>query len=815
MSTLRIVFRRLWADSTFVAISCLTLAIGIGANLAIFTVVNAILLRPLPVPESERLVSVAHLAPGLPQLSDLPMSPALYVLYAQESQTLSGVALITDEQISFTGPENPQRVAAARVTASFFDVIQVPPRIGRTFRVEDERPDAPPVVVLTDGLWRDRFGEAADVVGRLVDIEGTRAEVIGVMPAGFGFPDPDTRLWLPLPLDPAEAPLGQFGARGMARIADGRTLDEVQAELTAITANLVELFPDDGAARVLANAGLVPRIRPAREVVVGDIETTLWMLLGAVGFLLLIACANVANLFLARAEARHREIAIRVALGESRSRLIWSTLRESVVLGLLGGLIAAPLAWVAVRLLVRFGPQDLPRLAEISVDATVAGFGLAFSLGAGVLFGLGPAWRAARIPTSASLGAGARGASATRDRHIARRGLVVAQIALALSLLVGSGLAARSFQRLAAVDPGFNPSDLVSLRLSLPERQYETGESRLNFHRALLASLSALPGAEAVAAVSHLPLGGSLSGQGHSLEDQPLPDAEIPPIFMMKNVSAGYFDTMGIELIEGRTFDALDGARDAHAVIVSRGLARTHWPNDRALGKGIRVGGRPETDEDWFRIVGVVDDVHQQSLHDPPPEIAYYPLAYQFGDTLRAPLAMSYVVRTDNTSAVAAPARAAVRALDPGLPISEVETLDTLVRRARAQRAFVMTLLLVASAFAVVLGAVGLYGVIAYVVAQRRREIAIRMALGAQLADIRRQILSEAGWLALTGTALGLGGAVVLTRRLQALLFETSPLDPVVLLTVPVLLATTCLVASWLPARRAAQVDPATALRGE
>ena len=815
MSTLRILFRRLSTDPSFFAISSLTLAIGIGASVAIFTVVNAILLRPLPVPESERLVVVAHVAPGLPQLSNLPMSPALYFLYAKESQTLGGVSLLTDEQISFTGPESPERMVAARVTASFFDVIRTPPQIGRDFRVEDERPDAPPVVLLSDGLWRDRFGGASDIVGRVVEIEGARAEVIGVMPAGFGFPDPDTRLWLPLQLDPAEAPLGQFGARGMARIADGRTLDEVQAELAAMAANLVELFPDDFAARVLVNAGLAPRVRPAREVLVGDIRTTLWMLLGAVGFLLLIACANVANLFLARAEARHRELAIRVALGESRSRLIGSTLSESVILGMVGGLIATPVAWAAVQLLVRFGPPDLPRLAEISIDATVVGFGLALSIAAGLLFGLLPAWRAARIPTSASLGAGARGGSAARDRHVARRGLVVAQIALALTLLVGSGLAARSFQRLAAVDPGFDPSDLISLRLSLPEQRYESGESRLNFHQELLSRLSALPGTVGVAAVSDLPLGGSLSGSGHSLEDQPLPDAQIPPIFMMKHVSASYFDTMGIQLIEGRMFDSLDGVRDAPVVIVSHGLARTHWPNESALGKGIRDGGRPDNDEDWFRIVGVVDDVHRQSLHDPPPDIAYYPLAYQFGDTLRAPLAMSYVVRADNTAAVAAPARAAVRALDPGLPVSDVETLDTLVRRARAQRAFVMTLLLVASAFAVVLGAVGLYGVISYVVAQRRREIAIRMAVGAQLADIRRQILSEAGWLALAGTALGLGAAVVLTRRLPALLFKTSPLDPGVFVTVSALLVTTCLVASWLPARRAAHVDPATALRGE
>lgn len=815
MSTLRNVFRRLSAEPLFTAVAALTLAIGIGGNLAVFTVVNTILLRPLPVPDSERLVILGHVAPGLPQLDNLPMSPALYFLYADDSRTLDGVSLVRDQQVNFTGPDNPQRVDAARVTASFFDVVRTPPQLGRTFQVEDERPDAPAVVLLTDGLWQDRFGRAPDVVGRLLEIDGTSTEVIGVMPPGFGFPDSDTRLWLAIRHDRSEAPLGQFGSMGVARIADGQTLDQVQAELAGMAVNLVELFPDQSAAPVLVNAGFAPNIRQAREVFVGDIRTTLWMLLGAMVFLLLIACANVANLFLARAEARHRELAIRVALGESRARMVGATLTESAALGVIGGAIAAPLAWLAVRLLVRYGPQDLPRLEEMTLDGTVIAFGLAVSVVAGLLFGLIPAWRAALIPPSASLSDGARGASSTRDRHLARRGLVVVQIALALTLLIGSGLAARSFQRLSEVNPGFDPSDLISVRLSLPERQYESGESRLNFHRQLLTDLSGLPGATGVAAVSDLPFGGSLSGSGHSLESHPLADGEVPPVFMMKNVSPGYFDTMGIELVEGRAFDSLDGERDAPVVIVSRGLARTHWPNESAIGKGIRQGGPPGEGEDWFRIVGVVDDVHQQSLHDPPPDTAYYPLANRFGDTLRVPAAMSFVVRANNTATIAAPAQAAVRALDPGLPVSAIDTLDALVRRASAQRAFVMTLLLVASAFALLLGAIGLYGVISYVIEQRAREIAIRIAVGAQLLDIRKLVLVEAGWMTVLGLALGIGTATALTRRLQNLLFETSPLDPLVFGCVALVLGLVSLLASWIPARRAARVEPAMALRAE
>ena len=815
MTGLRILLRRLLGNRGFAAVSVATLAVGIGANLAIFTVVNAVLLRPLPVPDSNRLVMLQHVAPGLSQLPSLPMSDALYFLYQDESRTLDGVAMYEDGLVSFTGPDNPARVPSARVTASFFDVVRTPPLLGRTFDPADEGTDAPPEIVLTHGLWQSRFGGAQDIVGRVVEIDGDSTEIIGVMPAGFTFPDPDTQLWQPIRPDREQAQLGNFSARGLGRIGDGQTLEQVQAELAGMATNLVDLFPDQGAAPVLANSDFTPNIKLAREEIVGDTQATLWILMGAVGFLLLIACANVANLFLVRAEARHRELAIRIALGESRAHVVGATLAESLALALVGGLAAVPLAFAATRLLVRFGPQELPRLNEISPDVNVLVFGLALSLVAGLLFGVLPALKAGLIPASASLNEGARGASATRERHFARRALVVAQIALALALLVGSGLAARSFQRLAAVDPGFDPTGVLSLRLALPERRYASDESRLQFHRQLLERLAALPGAETAAAVSHLPLGGSLNGSGHSIEGQTLERGDVPPVFMMKNVSAGYFDAMGVTLLEGREFERLDADRGASVVVVSEGLARAPWPGESALGKGLRPNAPPGEGEEWFRVVGVVEDVQQQSLHDPPPEIAYYPLAIPTGvGDIDVRLGMSFVVRSDGTE-LAGAARAAVRGLDPSLPISDVDTMETLMTRARAQRAFVMVLLLIASGFAVLLGAVGLYGVISYVVAQRRREIAIRMAVGAQIADIRRLVLTEAGWMALAGTALGLGAAAILTRRLQSLLFETSPLDPGVFAAVSALLAGICLIASWLPARRAARVEPVSALRAE
>ena len=815
LAQLRLFCRRAVANPGFTFISLATLAIGVGANVAIFAVVNAVLLRPLPLPDSERLVLLRHAAPGLAQLDELPMSDALYFLYAEESRTLESVAAYRDEQASFTGPENPQRVGATRVTASFFDVLRTPPRLGRSFTAEDDRPGAAPVVVLSDGLWTTRFGADPGTVGRVVDLDGESVEVVGVMPPGFAFSESEVDLWRPIGLDRENVQLGSFGIQGVARIADGATLGQVQAELDAMLSNLTDVFPDEGAAPIMASAGFRPLVDRAREAVVGDIEPTLWILLGAVGFLLLIACANVANLFLVRSEARHGETAIRAALGESRGRLAGSVLVESLTLGVAGGLLALPLALLAVRLLVRFGPRELPRLDEISIDAAVLVFGLAVSVVAGLLFGLLPALRAGAVAAAGHLPAGARGASVGRERKVARRGLVVVQIALALTLLVGSGLAVRSFQRLAAVDPGFDPVDVLAFGLALPARDYPSPEARLNFHRQMVDRLRVLPGVVDASATSIVPLSGEMSGSGHTIEGRPLADGEVPPIFMTKRVAPGYFDVLRIELIEGRVFDRLDGERDAPVVVVSRSLERTYWPGESALGKGVRLGGPPEGEgEEWSRIVGVVDDVHEIALHEDPPEMAYYPLPGVIGGE-GVPAMMRYLVRAPNAAALSGAAREAVRGLDPTLPIAGLETLETRVGRARGERAFVMVLLAVAAGLALLLGSVGLYGVVSYMVAQRRREIAIRMAVGAQVADVQRLVLTEAGVLAVVGAALGVGSAVVLTRRIQALLFETSPLDPVVFVAVSMLLIGVCLLASWLPARRAARLDPVTALRAE
>ncbi len=812
---MRLLLRRLAASPGFTAVSILTLAVGIGANLAIFTVVNAVLLRPLPFPDANRLVILRHAAPLLVQMTELPMSGPLYHLYARELRTADGVMLFGTSETSFTGPENPQRVASSRVTPSFFEVLRTPPRLGRVFTDADSRPDAPPVMMLSDRLWRMRFGADPQVVGRIVDIDGDRAEIIGVMPAGFAFPETDTLLWRPREHNESPGQLGSFGPLGVARLANGQTLAQLRTELAGLTSNLVELFPDESAAPVLVNAGFTPLVAPLREWVVGDIQATLWILLGAAGFLLLIACANVANLFLVRAEARHRELSIRVALGAGRTRLVGSTLLESLLLGLGGGLVAVPLAFVAVRLLIRFGPENLPRVQEVSLDGEVLLFAAALALLAGLAFGLLPAWRAAVVLASGTLVEGPRGASLGRDRHLARRGLVIAQIALALTMLIGAGLAVRSFQRIAAVDPGFDPNEVLTFRVALLDSRYDTDAARLAFVHELQERIAGLPGVRAAAATSSTPLSGQLNGSGHSLEDRPLADGEVPAAFITKTVSPGYFDTMRIPIIEGREFDRLDEARTDRVAIVTRSIARQYWSGESALGKGLRSGGPPEgDDQDWFRVVGVVGDVRETGVQNDTTDVVYYPMTAQ-NNRGGVPRALSYVLRTDRVEPIVGRATETVHTVDPNLPVSNIATYATILRRNRATPAFVMVLLIIAATFALLLGATGLYGVISYLVALRQREIAIRLAIGAQLADIRRLILVEAGWMALAGTAVGLTAAVVLTRRLQALLFETTPLDPVVFVAVSTILVGVCLLASWLPARRAARVEPVTALRAE
>lgn len=816
---LRLFWRRVIATPTGALVAVVTLGVGIGANIAIFTIVNSVLLQPLPLPDSERLVLLRHVAPGLAQREELHISPGLYFLYAEQSRTLHDVALIYHARASLTGPENPERVPAARVTPSFFDTVGTPPLIGRVFSAADGLAETARVVLLGEGLWRRRFGGDPGVIGRVVSVDGEVVEVVGVMPSGFGLSQPAPEIWIPVHLDRETARLGAFGFEGVARIADSWTLAHVQSELETMASNLANLYPNDPAARVLVNAGLRPTVGLAHALIVEDVSTTLWILLGAAAFLLLIACANVANLLLVSAERDSRSVILRSALGEPRTRLVGTVLFEGLVFGSVGGLTALPMAAVVIGILARYGSQDVPRLEEVTVDWVVVCFGLAVSVVTGLLVAVLPALRTNDAAKWRRIANGVHRSADGRQGQRTRRTLVVLQITLALPTLYGAGLTVQSFSELAAVDPGFDPTNVLALGTALAERDYETGASRLRLHHEMVDRLRALPGAVAAAAASHLPLTRGSSGWSHSIEGRPVADGEVPPSFMTKRVSPGYFRTMDINIVAGRDFDRLDGARDTAVAILSSLAARTYWPGESALGKGIRLGNPPDgDDEDWFRIVGIVDDVRETALHEAPPLMAYYPLAEFSAGGNDVPLEMQYVVRAPNIIELVSSIRDGVRMIDPGLPIVDVQTLDVIVSRARAAPALVMAMLLIAAGLTLLLGAVGVYGVVSCMVAQRDREIAIRVAIGADSVKVRRLVLTEACGLALLGVVLGMCAALALESFMGALSFEmvqANPLDMTIIVTVMALVIGTCLLASWFPARRATRIDPTMALRAE
>jgi putative ABC transport system permease protein len=824
--SLRSTGRSLAKSPGFLAVAVATLAIGIAANAALFSVVQAVLLRPLPYPASESLITLRHTAPGL-GLDRFDHSDATYLLYRAHNRTLADLGLYANGSASLVRQGAPEQVGAARLTGSAFDLLGVPAARGRSLTDADGRPGAEPVAVLSDALWRRRFDADPAVLGSTVKLDGTLRRVVGVMPPSFRFPDARAELWLPLPLDPARLDAGSFDYPAVGRLRPGVDLAAAQSDLNALIARLPEASGGELAPAMIESAKLGLLVDRLRDDVVGDVERVLWLLLGSVGVILLIACANVANLFLVRSEARTREIAVRLALGATRGDVGRLFLAEGVVLSLLGGAVGLGIAALGVRALVALRPEGLPRLDEITVDGGVLAFTLAIALLSGLAFGGFAALRSARSTTRAlapALKEGGRGGTEGRDRHRTRSVLVTAQVALALILLLGSGLLMRSFLRLRAVDPGFRPTGVLTAEISLPASRYADAAANARFVEALLARIRALPGVQSAGTVSILPLSGSQSRSGHAIEDHPVPPDTVPHLLGTRFASPGYFETLGIPLLAGRTFDRLDPARRSDGVVISRAVAEHFWPGggDRALGKRL-VQGSPDPAR-WFTVVGVVGDVREGGLDAPPTEAIYYPvhrlqLLSDTGDEW-VPRDFALVVHgaadsAGAATALAGPVRRAVWALDAELPVARVRSMDEVLARSTASATFTLLLLGLAAAVALLLGAVGLYGVISSVVGQRTREIGVRMALGAARGDITRMVLRQGLGLTLAGIAIGLAGAFALTRLLRALLFEVSPTDPTTFVAVPLLLAGVAAVATWLPAARAAAVEPVEAIRSE
>lgn len=799
--------RRLAKSPAFTLVAVLTLALGIGASSAIFSLVDGILIEPLPYADADRLVVIWSEAPGL-GVEKMELSDAVYLTYRERSSSFDEVAVWGNRARILTGGDEPVRVEAAEVTPSLFTVLQAQPALGRAFTEEEGGPRGDAVVILSDGLWTSRFGSDPGMLGRRIEVDGELREVVGVMPAHFRYPAPDTQLWTPFVVDRDELFGHSMSYRGVGRLREGLRREDAELEMGSALPGIMEVAPGQFTEEMLERSGLAPVLTTLKEDVVGDVGQVLWVLLGTVGLVLVIAAANVANLFLVRAEGRQREVAVRTALGAGRGRVLRLYLTESAVLGALGGVAGLGLAAAAMRLVVALDPGTLPRLEEVSIDGTVLAFALVASLFSTLAFGSFPVLRLRFDDLVGALKDGGQNATGSRSRNRTRHALVIAQVALALVLLVGSGLMLRSFDRLSNVDPGFDVADALSMRISLPEARYPSEADVSRFILDVTERLAGFPGVVAAGTTSRIGLIGGGDMDGIDVEEFPQPPDGLSYVHPVRVVSPRFFDAMAIPLVEGRLLDRTDSVTGNKVVVVSEAFADNFWPGRSALGK--RVSGT--FSPDWYTIVGVVGSIREKNLQDPPGQTIYLPL--QGHSYLRS--TVSLVVRTEGNPAAILPAvREQVWGIDGDLAISSAGTLEQLAADSMARTTFTMAMLGIAAVVSLLLGTVGIYGVIAYVVSQRSAEIGVRMALGARAREVSTMVLRQGLVVVGIGVVLGLAAAVGLTRAMTSLLFEVSPLDPVTFAAVPLLLILAATLACLLPARRAAAVDPAVSLRSE
>ncbi len=789
----------------FAAAVVLTLALGTGATTAIFSIVNAALLRPLPYREPDRLMMVWERNDRLGSEENVA-SPYNYTAWKAQNRSFSGLDGFLARGATMTGQGKPQYLRVGIVTPGFFSTVGVEPMLGRTFSPEEGLPGAARVAVLGYGLWRSSFGGDPTVVGRTITLQGNPVTVLGVLPQGFEFLEP-LDLWVPLPIDPAEAAPGRFPPVVGCHAA-GVTEDQAQAEMSAVARAREQREPD-----YLTDWGV--NVVPLREHLVGDSRTTLLMLLGAVVFVLLIACANVANLFLSRATTRQREVAIRAALGANRSRLIVQMLTESTLTALAGGAAGVAVAWLGTRLLTRLAPESLPFLSSVGMDWRVLLFAASVVLAVAILSGLAPALSLMRPDLREELKEGGKateGEGRLRLRHL----LIVTDVAMAVVLLVGSGLMLRSLQLLQRVDLGYEPDRLLTFRFGLPEARYPGGDPKAAFTEQVLEKVAALPGVQAASAGSVLPMGGPGIGHGMLVEGRPAPGPGQDIPVDLRFVTPGYFRTLGIPLLQGRDFTPQDRRGTPYVIVIGQHAARTVWPGESPLGKRIVmewfeiVDGEDRDIQITATVVGVVGDIRESGFESEPETMLYWPIRQMATNPLHVAVRSS-----SDPAALTAAIRGAVESLDPDLPIYDVATMNEQLGRSIAQRRFSMALLTLFSALALLLAAIGIYGVLSYAVNLRTREIGIRIALGSARSGILRLIVGQGLRLALLGLAVGLPLAYALAKLLASLLYQVGLADPMVYGAAPLLLLGVVLLACYLPARRAARLDPIEALRSE
>ena len=796
-SDLRYAFRQLVKNPGFASVAILTLALGIGACTAIFSVVNGVLLRPLDFPQPDRIVVIRET--NLPQFPEFSVSPPNYLDWAKQTKSWQYLAAYSGAQVNLTGEGEPQRLVGVKATGHYFDVYQIKPVLGRTFIPEEDAPGKDHVVVLSHAFWQRVFGSEPNVLGRAIQLNGEPYTVIGVAPPHFGEASKvDT--WVPMGFKPDETAADARGGHYLnvvGRLRPSVNITSARSELELLAAQLARQYPD-------SNLGWGVTMSPILDYSVRDVRPILYTLLGAVGCVLLIACANIGNLLLARATARHRELSIRTALGASRARLVRQLLTESIVLGLAGGAAGVLFARWGLDLLLALAPSNLPRTNDIHLDASVLIFSLALSALTGVIFGIAPALLAAHTDVQEGLKQGARGSTDARGRL--RGALVVVEVAFALVLLGGAGLLARSFMRLTHVDPGFAPEHATVLRLALPEKKYEKSEQQLAFADALLSRLRVLPGVQAAGLTHSLPL---ISDWvlGFKIEGRPEVRPADLPNTNYYSVTPDYFPAMGIRLIRGRLFNQHDDARAPRVAIINETLARQFFPNEDPIGKRILVTNGPDV---WRQIVGIVGDIKQYGVDKETTSQTYEPYAqYPFRS-------LNVVLRTsDSGASLAGALRPAVYAVDKDQPVGTIQPLEEILGATIAKQRFAMLLLIVFSSVALVIAAVGIYGVMAYSVVQRTGEFGIRMALGAQRSDVLRLVLSYAGKLVSLGLVIGLGATFAASRLMGSMLFQTNAHDPLTFSLTTLLLAAVAIAACLLPAHRATRVNPIEALRTE
>ncbi len=801
---IRYALRLLAKSPAFTAVAILSLALGIGANTAVFSVVNAALLRALPFHEPARIVLAWGEVPSQGRTRS-QLSATDVADLRTRNHVFDEIATYSSFQPVLTGAGEPERIPGAQVGDGFFEVMGAQPLLGRVFTAEEQVEGKDFVAVLSYGLWQRRFAGHPNVIGQTITFSGRPYTVIGVMPADFhslpvGLLDAPAQFYRPVAEPPDDTQRSSRHLRAIARLKPGVTLEEAQAEMDVIAQQLEKEYP-------ATNTGGRVRLVPLREDLVGKARPALLMLLGAVGFLLLIACANVGNLLLARSIARHREVAIRAALGAGRGRLIQQFLTESVLLSVAGGAVGLLAAVWGTTAIEAVASRILPMLGPIEIDLRVLAFTGAISLLTGIVFGSAPALRATRTNLNETLNDGGRSAGAAATRSPLRSSLVVTEVALAVVLLIGASLLIKSVQRLHEVDPGFNPARLVSMNVWLPRAKYPDNAAALRFFDRMIERLGALPGAEAAALTSVLPVSGNFDTRTIQVEGQPILPGEMPEVDNYM-VTPGYLGAMSIQLLRGRDLTVQDNADAPMAVLVSEEMARKLWPNEDPIGKRLRFHNPdPVEERPWRTVVGTVGDVKQYGLDRPETMALYVPLAQMPNS------AMTLVVRTRaEPAAMIAAIRQQILALDPEQAVFKVATMEELISDSTALRRFSMMLLGLFAALALLLAAIGIYGVLAQLVAQRTHEIGIRMALGAQARDILKLVVGHGMALTIAGIVVGLAGAFGLTRLMANLLFAVEPTDPTAFLTIAFLLGLVALLACYLPARRAARLDPKTAL---